>query len=396
MHIVPPDVNVLTRLGYCLLEIGRHWHARQRLQQALAKLNVTDNEFIRQSVVTSRGYIDLLLGIGATYVLSRRFEEAQDAYHRAFAHMPNEERAYYDDITHVARESEALRFTQLQGDARVEYIRRFWAEHDPTPVTNVNERELEHYRRVWYARRHFSRSQVPWDRRGSVYIRYGEPAHRSSKKSPNFLMDRRTEAARERLARLLYGPQVVMDGLDPSGPVYPGIMIGSDTEVVDWEEWIYPHVGNGLVVLFTDEYGSGEYGFAKPPPMASLNMAAKLQMFSPENEFLSARKENPEVYVYDETQAPLDFPFYLAQFRADSGRTELDVYYGIPLTELMPRTRGLAYECMAEHGIALFDTTWQVMQRSMGHFEISSWTRPKWEPGPITVERQSAQDSLTQ
>ena len=55
---------------------------------------------------------------------------------------------------------------------------------DPTPTTGVNERRVEHYRRVHYARLNFAEGISQWDgrgwdRRGDVYIRFGHPDHRS-------------------------------------------------------------------------------------------------------------------------------------------------------------------------------------------------------------------------
>lgn len=66
-----------------------------------------------------------------------------------------------------------------QGDGELAgEIRGFWKHHDPTPGTAINERLLEHWERIAYARDNFNRSkQDPYgtDDRGAVYVRYGEP-----------------------------------------------------------------------------------------------------------------------------------------------------------------------------------------------------------------------------
>ena len=57
-------------------------------------------------------------------------------------------------------------------------IKRFWVERDPTPTTPVNERLLEHWRRVAEARDRFThnRSSVfGTDDRGVFHVKYGEP-----------------------------------------------------------------------------------------------------------------------------------------------------------------------------------------------------------------------------
>jgi len=79
-----------------------------------------------------------------------------------------------------------------------EWLRKFWKEQDPTPTTEKNELVEEFNRRIEFARINFGRFwnykhfrylpdqhmrrdwyHAPWDARGEVYIKYGEPYARS-------------------------------------------------------------------------------------------------------------------------------------------------------------------------------------------------------------------------
>ena len=79
-----------------------------------------------------------------------------------------------------------------------EWARKFWKKRDPTPTTEENELYNEFERRVQFARAHFSdywkdqqfkylqdqfirpgEYHAPWDARGELYIKYGEPDMRS-------------------------------------------------------------------------------------------------------------------------------------------------------------------------------------------------------------------------
>ena len=79
-----------------------------------------------------------------------------------------------------------------------EWLRKFWKINDPTPTTEKNESKIEFEKRVLYARSHFSAfwnythmkylpdqhlrlgwDHAPWDARGELYIKYGEPDIRS-------------------------------------------------------------------------------------------------------------------------------------------------------------------------------------------------------------------------
>jgi len=79
-----------------------------------------------------------------------------------------------------------------------EWLRKSWKWSDPTPTTQENEAKEEFERRVLYAQSHFSSfwnyshmkylpdqhlrygwDHAPWDARGELYIKYGEPDARS-------------------------------------------------------------------------------------------------------------------------------------------------------------------------------------------------------------------------
>ncbi|MBN1349597.1 GWxTD domain-containing protein [candidate division KSB1 bacterium] len=97
-------------------------------------------------------------------------------------------------IWHILPTDRFEQFNSLHGDDRREWLRKYWKLRDPTPTTTINESYLEFERRLAYAHKHFSRAwgssrsmlqkeqyqlpgkpNAPWDARGEVYIKYGEP-----------------------------------------------------------------------------------------------------------------------------------------------------------------------------------------------------------------------------
>ena len=61
-------------------------------------------------------------------------------------------------------------------------IRGYWVQKDPTPAQDVNERLIEHWERIAYARQHFRKNRSTvfgTDDRALIYIRYGEPDRKS-------------------------------------------------------------------------------------------------------------------------------------------------------------------------------------------------------------------------
>ncbi|MDA0710749.1 MAG: tetratricopeptide repeat protein, partial [bacterium] len=75
----------------------------------------------------------------------------------------------YSDIRLLATAEEQAEYGALDPEARERYLREFWSVRDPNLTTAANERQLEHYRRVWYSLTNYSNGRRPWDRRGEVY-----------------------------------------------------------------------------------------------------------------------------------------------------------------------------------------------------------------------------------
>ena len=130
-----------------------------------------------------------------------------------------EMQGWYEDISLVASGEELRAYNEAIGAGRETYRKRFWNGRDPDLSTPVNERLLEHYRRVWHALTEFSEGNQPWDARGVVYIRFGKPDHRSRSDDPNFRQSLKVQRVKERLAYNIYKGDVRAHTF--VGPVYP-------------------------------------------------------------------------------------------------------------------------------------------------------------------------------
>jgi len=98
-------------------------------------------------------------------------------------------------LWHVLPEEQFSEFFLLNNDYdKKEWLRKLWIRWDPTPTTPENERKDEFMRRIYHARNEFGKeweslqsnflrdqylkpgwSLAPWDSRGELYIKYGEP-----------------------------------------------------------------------------------------------------------------------------------------------------------------------------------------------------------------------------
>ena len=167
----------------------------------------------------------------------------------------------YEDITHIASSEELKALGDAGGTDRAGYLERFWNSKDPDLSTPVNERLLEHYRRVWYALTEFSRNRKPWDARGDVYIRFGEPDHRSRSDEPNFRQSLKVQRVKERLAFQIYKGDVGAHTF--VGPVYPVRSLKQldgawyELKDIDFENASASSAGDGAGDFAADDLGSG-------------------------------------------------------------------------------------------------------------------------------------------
>lgn len=424
ISVNPHHGESMIRLGYIFLQTGRPWHSRQRFMDALTH--------------TPGRELELTLALAATYVTDRQFDIAHQYYVQALQMMPAEERAYYEDISRVGTAREARYVRQASDEERRKFLERFWLSRDPTPVTNVNERLLENFRRVWYARMHFSTGATPWDRRGDVYVRYGEPDHRSTYQNPNFTTSREVRQVRERYLHQIYGP-AAPEGLASSHmPVYPLIdpveytsdgsqrsfgtdetfsydprrarqgSYGEDSQtgatfgrepvfpmsesratLIRWEVWTYTNLAGGVQFTFVDNIGRGTYSFAQPPETSDFGMVNALHQYAPSEKFNLVLEHATDQYEYEHTQRPLDFFYYTAQFRTPDDKTQLDVYYGIPVGDLTFREMQGEFVAEVESGIAIFDSLWNVRGRSADRMQLVADRRPGPSLGAIQMDMRS-------
>ncbi|MSS72430.1 MAG: GWxTD domain-containing protein [Candidatus Latescibacteria bacterium] len=315
----PDDPEGLLGLGRACVEIKRY----RRVQDLVLP-------YAQQHPEERR-----LLPIVGQYLLAHgSSKEALEAFAKYVEGLGPEERALYEDIRWVASREELGEYQGLPEAERPAFLKRFWARRDADILTEINEGLIEHYRRVWYARNYFGRLIKPWDRRGEVYIRYGEPNYRARSNRRGAYQSPAVQQVKERLAQALYGADSVEEIY--TGPVFPirstladasldnttpplptaaelpgetpgqapdtqtnpdqrldedpqrdvlqavastgfaPVTLRSDQSMVAWESWVYAGLAGGIEVTFTDEMGNGNYDFA-PMPTITLKDAQDMK-----------------------------------------------------------------------------------------------------------------------
>lgn len=366
----------------------KHEEARYRLGKTYRLLGENAKALEALSEVGGAFARGAVLEIAQVYQQQRQFGNAQAAFEGYIASLDEKERKLYQDLTRVLSGDALSAYRTLPVDRREPTFDRFWTRRDPAPITDANERLVEHYRRVAYAREHFSGEADPWDARGDVYVRYGAPDHVSRFNDIRFEMDPGVVAVKERLIAqagvhlqdILPRREAEATGdrptraqvetVDPRGrPVFPV------RQSAMWEYWVYARVAGGIEVVFTKDYTGKPYELASvPPEMISLGSGARWLEMQSVRVVEQAAARAPEAYRPDFAAAgALDFYAYAASFRGEAGKSRLEIYTGVPALALAYAPVGKDSIATVERGVAFYDTAGAEVYR---HSDAVSLRRP--------------------
>ncbi|MDQ7052682.1 MAG: GWxTD domain-containing protein [candidate division KSB1 bacterium] len=258
-------------------------------------------------------------------------------------------------------------------DEKREWARIYWKRRDPTPTTDQNERYEEFIQRLKYVRQWFSApSELGFDDRGRIYLRYGEPTERFvqpigelnvkpneswsySGIYPGLVFDFVSRGTYYRLVDDL--SQALGARTEPAAEMENLInLYDSRTHLDPRYERIASELRRALSVDMSD------YGARSDPRnlrIGNLNLARQ-EMADIVNELQRIRTEAPKVvYRHDYKKKPLAIAHSLARFRAPDGRVRVELYYGIPYNQLQFEPRGQLFQAPLIGSIAVFDSSFR-------------------------------------
>ena len=276
------------------------------------------------------------------YAAMGEVKVADYLFQRFLRLIPEDERRYYDNITLMMSPEEQNAFSSLKEEERGQFINEFWKKRDPLLRAGANIRKVEHYRRVWYARQFFN-GKHPWDRRGEVYIKFGEPDYKFGGSYGGTVPPLSVEFLKERLAyelalnlqranRVEQVPEWnTLKRKQSKGaltdPIYPIDRHPDGSPRFPWESWIYLGIGKGIEIVFTDQFMNGSWDYPLPPKSPLLAVAA--QKFHPQVIIGHHAKETPDFYNGIPGTDILNFYYDLATFRGKNLETDQNIYLGL-------------------------------------------------------------------
>ncbi|MBI4553973.1 MAG: GWxTD domain-containing protein [Candidatus Latescibacteria bacterium] len=302
---------------------------------------------------------DLLRDLALTYWRAHNWARARETFDRLIPMLPDDERRLFRDVSLVATQEETDRIAQASGAAQDSLWQAFWASRDVNPLTTENERLIEHYARVAYARRAFGQGQWPWDRRGEIVIRYGLPDQ-------------------------------VFQGQTTTGFAGEGERTGLG------ETWTYTHLP--MTLTFENTMYSGRYDY--PPIFAEWwvdsSGAAHPKGIDPaayttHPYFVSRRviKKTPEQHIPRELGRPLAFVQDVVAFRTAGGHPQLEVAYGIPAAD-SSLDEGSGTGQALQTGVVLYGNDWRRITADSSQAALFVLSSPPSAGDRVAIQRVEA------
>ncbi|MCK4547383.1 MAG: GWxTD domain-containing protein [Candidatus Eisenbacteria sp.] len=237
-----------------------------------------------------------------------KLEEAEENYLLAISTLGVEEKLLFLGIEEVASRKLRKMLSKIDPDSTRELARRFWREHDPYLATKVNERLLEHWRRILKADLYFSSDKIELkgrhSSRGKSYIRYGPPTEMVS---------------------------YIGENLRPN------------------ELWTYRVGGNRFRLRFEDRFMNGEFGF----PFGSRGGGSAMRW-----EILL--RQLPEFYVPEFEGKQVRMISDACSFFRHKGKTRQEIYYAIPGRDLELRKEDKGWQGRLRRRVVVYDRDWRI------------------------------------
>ncbi|MCX6833321.1 MAG: GWxTD domain-containing protein, partial [candidate division Zixibacteria bacterium] len=136
-------------------------------------------EHAQRALALDSAAVDINLVLGYIEYQLRHYEPCQHHYDKALAGMNRFDRLAYTTVEAVLPPQVAAEYPNWRPAVRDSISRDFWRTRDSDPTTEINERELEHYSRVWEANLYFGTPEnggVGWrTAMGATLVRMGRP-----------------------------------------------------------------------------------------------------------------------------------------------------------------------------------------------------------------------------
>lgn len=303
--------------------------------------------------------VPILLALVRLNVAQGKAEKADAYYQQAVeAIQTHAEAAFvFEDLKYLLTDRELERYAALRApDARKEFFTKFWRKRELVPASPVRFRLVEHYSRLVKAEKDYWYDGVrawtnspdkagylrfpaayylnhEFNDKGLIYIRHGEPDDfavtlgERQNSNESWLYHKREDRR-----KLIFH-----------------FMVAEYATGHNWR--LTPTLGNQA--LLADRLGWDHSISRVYYANSQIELNANLIQMAEESSDIVHEAMTTDYHSWASDIEALDVPYYLATFRGRKGKTRLEVYFGIPLSELAEND--IPEEVVVEYGSAIID-----------------------------------------
>jgi len=268
-------------------------------------------------------------------------------------------------------------------DQKKAFFRKFWKSRDPSPTTEYNERLVEHYRRLNYAKQnYYIRQTKGYDDRGRIYIKHGEPDQKAVLSGNFGIRDSESWLYRRKPDDFIFH-FVKRTGSYLIVPRLADAVIGSsyaedyttmpDQENPDQSNLVSAAgLNSNFRELLLNRAEIAPLYFQMATERADFNDPEYVMREMETNYAMEENKiimpaltvgENTETYKPDMGAQPLDYYYYTADFMAMNANSNVNIFYGLPISSLDFKRDILGVRVNYESTFAVFDQEWNEVKR---------------------------------
>ncbi len=394
------------------LELGRLYFRQEQYGDA--------EDLLLPMISQFPDFTPAMLLLADVYLAVEDYTRANQLYLLSYKEFEDEETAdrLWQDVVDIATDDEREEYHDTALEDMPDFFRRFWVSRDPDPTTpTTNEIMVEHYRRLRYARQYYHSATTigQYDDRGRSHVKYGEPDERAgygtadSETRPSDTWAYWTGLKQRLVVHFVDRGQGYFQQVDSlleaseTNPITilavlenPGDLTSTtsdltidrlpintyrDRAIIDP---IYDLIANEMEEIIRSAQGEGGGVEAASTFIEQLSTMLETERMDNLQDLVTL--ESTTHYANIEPPDPLPFSFYTAAFKDMQGRTRIEVYYGIPTTELELERYGEGQKARVDLGVAIFDENWNEIDRTNEIREYLSNQTVVQQAGSVMVD----------
>ncbi len=263
-------------------------------------------------------------------------------------------REMYRDVLDIILPGEKTEFAQSRTiEQKKIFFRKFWKSRDPSPTTEFNERLVEHYRRMNYAKQHYVLKQTKgYDDRGIIYIKHGEPDDRVTLMSNFGVRANESWLYRRKPQNFIYhfvektNAYFIVPNLSDAiigSPLQTSLeQLDSPDEPENPTVALFPELSRNFKELLMNRAEidplyfrmATVLGDARDPTALTSELESQFAM--DESRIMEPGLTTgmaTETYVPDMGSEPMDYYYYTADFMAMNANSNVNIFYGMPVEQ---------------------------------------------------------------